>query len=288
MTAISPLTAAVLTDAQGGLYLDLLKRALTGYVCPESSYIEIRPRRSMSFFRKLMVRGLLNRGYKLYKVQSFDPEARGVGKDWPSFCCTMIGLRRLDNLQFCVETVLHDEIPGDIMETGVWRGGACIFARAVLKAHGVSDRSVVLADSFEGLPTPSVEADRGYDLSEESYLAVSLDEVKAGFERFGLLDDRVKFLKGWFKDTLPGADVHEVAVLRLDGDLYESTMDVLNSMYRKVAAGGFVIIDDFHSWPPCKLAVTDFRTRMNIVDPIVEIDGSAVFWRKSSQRHCPR
>ena len=77
--------------------------------------------------------------------------------------------------------------------------------RAILKAHDVRDRSVWLADSFEGLPAPSLDADTGYDLSDDSYLAVSVDEVKANFERFGLLDHQVKFLKGWFKDTLPTA-----------------------------------------------------------------------------------
>jgi O-methyltransferase len=264
-----------------GLYLDLLKKSLTGYLYVESSYTEIKPTRWMPFLRRTLAKEFAKRGYKIFKVMPFDLEAREFGRDWPSFGYSMIGLRRLDNLQRCVETVIKDGIPGDLIETGVWRGGACILMRAILKLHGVSDRSVYLADSFEGLPAPTLRADHGYDLSENTYLAVSVDEVRAAFQRFGLLDNQVKFLKGWFKDTLPTVQMGRLAVLRLDGDLYESTMDVLNSLYAKVSPNGFVIVDDYHSWPPCKLAVDDFRARLSVLDPIQEIDGTGVFWRKS-------
>jgi len=153
--------------------------------------------------------------------------------------------------------------------------------RAILKSHNVKNRKVWVADSFQGLPRPSLEADSGYDLSGVGYLSVSHDDVKAGFERFGLLDDQVRFLKGWFKDTLPAAPVDRLAVLRMDGDLYESTMDVLNSLYHKVSPGGFIIVDDYHVLPPCKLAIGEFRERVKITDPIHEIDGTGVFWQKS-------
>jgi hypothetical protein len=264
------------------LYLDLLKKSLTGYLYAESSYIEIRPSRWMSFFKRTLAKILRKRGYKIFKILPSDPEARELGKDWPSFSYSMIGLRRLDNLQRCVETVLKEGVPGDLIETGVWRGGACILMRAILKLHGIDNRSVYLADSFEGLPAPALEADRGYDLSENSYLAVSVEEVRTAFQKFGLLDEQVKFLEGWFKDTLPNAEIDCLAVLRLDGDLYESTMDALNSLYAKVSPQGFVIVDDYGAWAPCKLAVDDFRTRLRIQDPIQEIDGTGVFWRKSS------
>jgi hypothetical protein len=264
------------------LYLDLLKKCLTAYPYTESSYIEIRPHRGMPLIKRTLAKGLANRGYKIFKVMPFDAEARELGKDWPSFAYSMIGLRRLDNLQNSIETVLEQGVPGDLIETGVWRGGACILMRAVLKVHDIHDRSVYLADSFQGLPAPTLEADRGYDLSENGYLAVSLEQVQAGFERFGLMDGQVKFLKGWFKDTLPTAPIDRLAVLRIDGDLYESTMDVLNSLYAKVTIGGFVIVDDYHTWPPCKLAVDEFRDRLSIQDPIQAIDDSGVFWRKSS------
>jgi O-methyltransferase len=263
------------------LYLDLLKKSLTGYLYPESSNIEILPHRGMRLARKILVKGLNKGGYKLFKVVPFNPKTRELGTDWPHLGYSMIGLRRLDNLQACVESVLEEGVEGDLIETGVWRGGACILMRAILKAHEIGNRNVWLADSFVGLPSPSCDADRGYDLSENRYLAVSVEEVQAAFERFGLLDGQVKFLKGWFKDTLPTAPISRLAVLRIDGDLYDSTMDVLNSLYNKVAIRGFVIVDDYHNWPPCKRAVDEFRSRVGIRDPIQEIDGMGVFWRKS-------
>jgi len=82
-------------------------------------------------------------------------------------------------------------------------------------------------------------------------LAVPLEEVQALFRRYDLLDAQVRFLKGWFKDTLAGAPIERLALLRLDGDLYESTMDALVPLYDKVSPGGFVIVDDYYSCAPC-------------------------------------
>ena len=198
------------------------------------------------------------------------------------FPLTMIGRRRLDNLQFCVEKALEDGVPGDLIETGVWRGGASIFMRGLLAAHGVSDRLVFAADSFMGLPKPSRPEDQAHDLSREKlpFLAVSLAEVKANFARFGLLDDRVRFLEGWFKDTLPAAPIDRLAVLRLDGDLYESTLDALTALYDKVSPGGFIIVDDYFAMEPCQQAVTDFRKSRGLTEEIVDIDHLGAFWRK--------
>jgi hypothetical protein len=196
----------------------------------------------------------------------------------------MIGLRRLDNLQFCVEEVLSKNIPGDLIETGVWRGGATIFMRAILKAYGVKDRNVWVADSFEGLPAPNPERfpqDAG-DLHHIMKLAVSLDQVKANFERYGLLDDQVRFLKGWFRDTLPKAPIERLAILRLDGDMYESTMDALVNLYPKLSLGGCLIVDDYGAVPGCRQAVLDYRQLHGILDEIVQIDWTGVYWRRSN------
>ncbi len=265
-----------------GLYLDLLKRCLSGYLYPESSNQEVLlPQPGLSLTQKTLVRMMNRRGYKVFRTVPFDAKARELGTDWPSIGYSMIGLKRLDNLQACMESVIEEGVPGDLLEAGVWRGGSCIFMRAVLKLHGVDNRNVWLADSFQGLPKPSLDADRDYDLSGHRVLAVSLEEVQAAFQRFGMLDGQVKFLKGWFKDTLPTAPVSRLAILRMDGDLYESSMDILNSLYHKVSPGGFVIVDDYHMFPPCKLAVDEFRGRAAITEPIREIDGTGIFWKKS-------
>lgn len=195
---------------------------------------------------------------------------------------TMIGKKRLDNLQYCIETVLAGEIRGDFIETGIWRGGACIFMRGVLMAHGVTDRVVWAADSFEGVPPPTWKEDADFDISRNVYpvLAVPLEEVKALFARYGLLDDQVRFLKGWFRDSLRAAPIERLAILRLDGDLYESTMDALMPLYDKVARGGFVIVDDYGSCPPCRQAIDDFRARFGVSAPLQPIDTHSVYWRK--------
>ncbi len=214
----------------------------------------------------------------ILKKKIFDSHARENGLDWPLFGLTMVGRRRLDNMQTCIESVIANNVPGDIIETGAWRGGVVILARALLKLNGISDRKVWVADSFEGLPRPKSEAD-GYDFSEVDLLKVSLEEVKANFDKFGLLDEQVVFLKGWFCDTLPTAPIERLAILRLDGDLYSSTMDSLDNLYDKVSPGGFVIIDDYHGWYSCKAAVSDFIEKKKIAADIQEIDGSGVYWQ---------
>ena len=196
---------------------------------------------------------------------------------------TMIGKKRLDNLQKCMETVIGENIPGDFIETGIWRGGACIFMRGVLAAYDVTDRTIWAADSFEGVPPPTWPEDTGFDISRNvlPVLAVSLEVVQALFRRYGLLDEKVQFLKGWFKDSLSNAPIGQLAILRLDGDLYESTMTALVPLFDKVARGGFVIVDDYGSCPPCKQAVDDFRAKRGITDALEVIDRQSVFWRKS-------
>ena len=192
-------------------------------------------------------------------------------------------MQRLTSLQECVETVLAEDIPGDLVECGVWRGGACILMRAVLAAYGDQKRNVWVADSFAGVPKPDKDytADQNIrlDLSAD-VLGVSETAVKANFKRYGLLDDRVRFLAGWFKDTLQASPIGQIAVLRLDGDLYESTIQALDALYPRLSIGGFCIIDDYHAIDACRQAVSDYREKTKTSTEIVEIDGTGVFWRK--------
>ena len=195
----------------------------------------------------------------------------------------MVGVQRLQNVRDLVQAALDENIPGDFIETGVWRGGCCILMRGVLAANGVSDRKVYVADSFAGLPPPNPELypdDKGLDLHLFEQLAIPLEEVQDNFARYGLLDDQVVFVKGLFKDTLPTLDSGPFSLIRLDGDLYESTMDALEALYPKVSSGGFVIIDDFGVIPACRKAVMDYRARTGIVAVIRDIDGVGVWWRK--------
>ena len=218
-------------------------------------------------------------------VDSFDPVKRDLGRDMPSHAHTMIGNQRLNNLRVLAEHVVKEGVPGDLIETGVWRGGACILMRAVLKAYGDTGRRVWVADSFQGLPPPDAEnypADKGLKFHTHKELAVTEAQVKANFAKYGLLDDQVAFLPGWFKDTLPTAPIESLALLRLDGDMYESTIVALDALYHKVSPGGFAIVDDYGDVEACRAAVTDFRSRENIDETIHDIDGTGVFWQKDA------
>jgi O-methyltransferase len=267
------------------LYLDLLKKCLTRYLFGES-YAPVVPRRGTTkhlLFRPVR-RWLAAKEMEVIRHVPFDPEIRTQGRDWPAEAETMIGLQRLDNLQHCVTDVLRRGVPGDLIETGTWRGGATIFMRAILEAYGDTERRVWVADSFQGLPEPDPErwpADAGDGFWSLEQLAVPLEEVQANFARYGLLDDRVRFLAGWFKDTLPTAPIDRLAVLRLDGDMYGSTMEALEALYPRVSPGGYVIVDDYGAIPNCKEAVTDFRAAHGVIDPIEWVDWTGVWWQRS-------
>ena len=114
-------------------------------------------------------------------------------------------------------------------------------------------------------------------------LGVSLEDVKANFQRYGLLDDQVCFLKGWFKDTLPKAPIASLAIARLDGDMYESTLDGLTHLYPKLSVGGFLIVDDYGiASPGCRKAVDAYRAAHHISEPIKRIDWGGVFWQRTA------
>jgi hypothetical protein len=205
---------------------------------------------------------------------------------------TMLPSVRLDHLQSCVIDVVRRAIPGDLIETGVWRGGATIFMRGIFKALGVLDRNVWVADSFEGLPVPDGErfpleakAHAGPFMTQVcNHLAVSIDEVRKNFDAYGLLDEQVRFLKGWFSETLPGAPIERLALMRLDGDLYDSTRDALVNLYDRLSPGGYVIVDDYgeDSWTYCRQAVDEFRTQRGISEPLLRVDSRCYYWQRAS------
>lgn len=269
------------------LYLNLMKKTLSFILWPEPPIaVEKFSSRFLPFKQFIFAvagKFLAAKGLFLAKSRHVTLESREEGKCHTlAYADTMIGLKRLDNLQVCIEHVLQENIPGDFIETGVWRGGASIFMRAVLAAYGVNNRRVVVADSFAGLPAPDIEKypdDRGSRFHECSFLAVSQSEVARNFEKYGLLDEQVVFLPGWFEDTLPKAPIEKLAVLRLDGDMYGSTMSALMNLYPKLSSGGYCIIDDY-ALPACKKAVDDYREKYSITAPMIKIDWTGYYWRK--------
>ncbi len=265
------------------LYLNLLKQCLTRYLVIGEKAGDRSPARGWRRVPGVGNAVFALRRRLLRRSREEERELRRTGRDWPRYAETMIGLERLDHLQDAVTTVIREQVPGDLIETGVWRGGASIFMRAVLAAFDDTERRVWLADSFAGLPKPDADAhpaDENFgDLSTFRQLAVSRKEVEANFDKYGLLDTRVGFLEGWFKDTLPDAPIDQLAVIRLDGDYYGSTMDALDALYPKLTVGGYLLVDDY-GLAPCRAAVHDFRSRMGIDEPIERIDWTGIYWRR--------
>jgi hypothetical protein len=273
-------------DVAVSLYLDLLKRCIVNQIYQDPGIRSPWDDASEDALTRFDLKGRLE-----------------GGGDWPSQAHTMIGMRRLENIQTLAEDVLRTQTPGDFIETGVWRGGSTILMRGILKAHGIRDRAVWVADSFAGFPSteeegassrsfnsPELVSLRGYqhsslpekvrtsfDLVSEG---TSYEEVRDHFARYGLLDDQVKFLRGWFCDTLPSAPIERLALLRLDGDLYDSTYDALQALYPRLSVGGYTIVDDYSFFIECRQAVHDYLDATNADAEIQRVDDEAVFWQK--------
>ena len=273
------------TDYQKN-YIELLKKVLTFSLWPEPGIPIEKGSHRGSPLRAILVsaisKTLAPLGLQLVRTNRASLESRAEGRIWPAYADTMVGVKRLDSLQQCIEEILRKNIEGDLIETGVWRGGTSIFMRAVLAAHNIRDRKVYVADSFQGLPPPDADSwpeDKGDIHHTAPFLAVSEEEVRGNFAKYGLLDDQVVFLKGWFKDTLPSAPIQKLALIRLDGDMYGSTMEALSALYPKLSSGGFCVIDDY-ALDGCRKAVVDYRKEHSINAPIQTIDWTGAFWQK--------
>jgi O-methyltransferase len=199
---------------------------------------------------------------------------RAAGMDWPLEGLTMVGLRRLDDLQACVESVVRDAVPGDLIEAGAWRGGASILMRATLDSLG-EERTVVVADSFQGFAAGAEENLAGFD-----FLAVPVEEVRESFARLGL-DRGVEFVPGFFEQTLTGLAARTWSLVRIDADTYEPTRAALDALYPGLAPGGFVVLDDYGSFEGSRRAVDEFRAEHGIAEPIERIDFTGARWRRA-------
>jgi O-methyltransferase len=200
---------------------------------------------------------------------------RAAGMDWPLHGLTMVGLRRLEDLQACVERVVADGVPGDVIEAGSWRGGASLLIRATLDAYG-DGRELVVADSFAGFPAGDGDASVAHD-----FLVAPLDGVREAFARFGLTE-RVTFVPGFFEETMPGLAGRSWSLIRLDADTYEPTRLALRALYPGLAVGGHLLIDDYGSFEGCRRAVDEFRAEHGITEPLEQVDFTCWRWQRTS------
>ena len=209
------------------------------------------------------------------KHQKYIEKDRLYGNDWPPFGYTMIGKTRLENFRAAIHEVDRNNIPGAIVEMGVWRGGAMILAAAVTQETTNSNRQLYLYDAFETIP--------GYKETSD-FLQNSQAQVESYFELFGLKGPNVHFVKGLFQDTLPQwvPQTTPIAVLRIDGNFYDSYQDAMYAMYQDVPIGGIVIFDDIMSYPAVMQFWNDFKVDQNIQEELNRIDKHSAWFRKRS------
>jgi hypothetical protein len=271
MTAFDPLRT-LKPAVQGGMspppernrdaYIDLIKRAIT-------NYLYLGGETPQDQFRCVTHYDLERSDWKV------DPLSRPT---------TLLTKAQLDLVEQAILAVEAQKVPGDFLEAGVWRGGAVMLMRALIYAHNMTGRKVFAADSFAGIPKNSRAVNDPVDQWSDRWVA-SLDEVKQAMGRFGLLDDKVEFVAGFFEDTLKTLGSNRFAVVRLDSDSYDSVETSLEYLYPLVSQGGFIIIDDWHL-PGCRMAVMNYRSQLGIDDRVQEWDGNA-YWIKQQPYNYP-
>jgi hypothetical protein len=215
----------------------------------------------------------------VYLDNQIDPETRKIILENCRY--TLLSLEPLNTLKMCMEAVERENILGDFIEAGIWKGGAVILMRAFLNAYQNSTRLVWGADSFEGFPDSKHSDSNILNNHIYPWVVVGQNQVEKNISRFELLDKQVCLVKGFFKDSLPTIPIKEIAVLRVDGDMYDSTLDILENLYPKVSIGGYVIIDDFGAFHGCDEAVIEYRKKHNIDEPFYKQGFYGIYWKKT-------
>lgn len=154
---------------------------------------------------------------------------------------------------------------GDFVETGVYFGTTASIIMNVLMHFDTCGRKLYAFDSFEGLPPPQKE-DNGQ--GKTGRYKASYDTFVNNLKAVGSFDDRLIIAKGWFKDTCPISPVKKIAFLRLDGDLFASTMDAITALYDRVVPGGYIYVDDYGTFEGCRVAIDKFRYERRIYEPL--------------------
>lgn len=204
----------------------------------------------------------------------------------------------LSNAYDLAAYIENRKLPGAIVECGVWRGG-CAAVMAKVADTAKSNRKIWLFDSFEGMPSATKE-DIGQDakwlscgvMSEDltdltpvGTNIASVEEVKELlFNRLHLKEENVVIVKGWFQNTLPAYRdrIGDIALLRIDGDWYQSTKACLETLYDNVVNNGYIIVDDYGFFPGCKKAVDEFLQERQVTVQIIKVDYSRIYFQKSA------
>ena len=186
---------------------------------------------------------------------------------------TMCSNARLRALYNAVRHVALNDVKGDLAECGCARGGSAALMALTLRHLG-AHRTIWLFDTFEGLPAPTAH-DPDYEIADlyTGSCLGTVAEVQSLFEHLEVADG-VEFIKGLFQDTLPLAQVRQIALLHIDGDWYESVKACLENLYDKVTPGGIVQFDDYGYWKGARKAVDEFLEKRGIRVPLRRLDYS--------------
>lgn len=211
---------------------------------------------------------------------------------WQVLPYTMSSYERLNNAYELASAIENDGVEGAFVECGVFKGG-CAAVMGYVARRGGTDRRTWLFDSFEGLPEPTAEDGQqavDYSRSRSTGRLETVDRCvgpmdvvkEVLFDKLRLDQRRIVIRKGWFQDTLPGArgEIGPIAILRLDGDWYESTKTCLDNLYDNVVPGGYVILDDYYCWEGCKKALDEFVAARGLAVEVTRIDKAGAYFRK--------
>ncbi|MDJ0847544.1 MAG: TylF/MycF/NovP-related O-methyltransferase [Myxococcota bacterium] len=222
------------------------------------------------------------------KLRDFDDEAQAIMRRVRPY--TLLGPEKLFSLISSVRYVVRHGVPGDLVECGVFRGGAVMAAALTLESLGVRDRSLFLYDTFSGMTRPT---EQDYGLVDEpdalrdferlqtgpdssDWVRASLEEVRRNVAGVPYPSDRFVFVPGKVEDTLPGRMPDRVAILRLDTDWYDSTRHEMQHLFPRLVPGGILIVDDYYNWAGNRRAVDEYLEREGIPIFLGKVARSAV------------
>jgi len=189
---------------------------------------------------------------------------------------TMTSPEAVVALADAVRHVVGNDIEGDIVECGVWRGGSMAAAARTLAALGRFERRLYLFDTFEGMPSPgALDVNFAGEAAEDLYVKrngrgegsdwcrASEGEVARVLAACGYDGSKIHTVKGRVEETIPAEAPERIAILRLDTDWYESTLHELEHLFPRLARGGVVIIDDYGHWRGARQAADEFFARQS-------------------------
>jgi len=240
-----------------------------------------------------MINKILSRwGFALTKLEPNESNFRNVDPGfWKYYHLikpfTMTSPERIYALYNAMQYILKHNIPGSLVECGVWKGGNPVLMATMLREAGVTDRKIYLYDTFEGMSEPTAvdknsrgkDARQMMDAADKSnassvWCYSQIDEVKQNVLKTGYPEKNLVFVKGKVEDTLPGTLPEAIALLRLDTDWYESTLHELRHLYPLLVSKGVLIIDDYGYWEGCRKAVDEYFAEAQSPAMLQRIDGT--------------